>query len=206
VGNVFSLDGKMYKIGTVLWDFVVAGLLWVVFSLPIVTIGASTTALYYAFTKKSAGEDDFIMKGFWKSFKANFVKATAIFFIIAAATFVLWMNIFILGQQDLGWLNVPVTFALYFVLMQIAFMSIYAFGILARFEMTAVGALRAGLFMAYRYFAVTVVNALLLAVAVLGSMFIPEVLVFLIGGYICLSSSLLVKVFRRHDPDFGKLA
>lgn len=60
-------------------------LLWMICSLPIITIGASTTALYYACLKIVRDEDFDAGRLFFHSFKQNFKQATVIWLIMLAA-------------------------------------------------------------------------------------------------------------------------
>ncbi len=60
-------------------------LLWMICSLPIITIGASTTALYYACLKIVRDEDFDAGRMFFHSFKQNFKQATVIWLIMLAA-------------------------------------------------------------------------------------------------------------------------
>jgi uncharacterized membrane protein YesL len=64
-------------------------LLWLVCSLPIVTIGASTTALYYVTLKIAENEEGDITQQFFRSFKANFKQATVLWLILLAVGIVL---------------------------------------------------------------------------------------------------------------------
>ena len=57
-------------------------ILWLVCSLPIVTIGASTTALYYTSFKIAKDEGSYITTMFFRSFKQNFKQATVIWLIM----------------------------------------------------------------------------------------------------------------------------
>ena len=59
--------------------------LWLICCLPIVTIGASTTALYYTSFKIAKDEGSFITTMFFRSFKQNFKQATIIWLIMLAA-------------------------------------------------------------------------------------------------------------------------
>ena len=56
--------------------------LWFICCLPIVTIGASTTALYYTSFKIAKDEGSFITTMFFRSFKQNFKQATIIWIIM----------------------------------------------------------------------------------------------------------------------------
>ena len=204
MGGFFSLDGKFYKFGNTLVELVFIGLLWTIFSLPIITIGATTTALYYVCTKKHSGEDVYIFKNFLKSFKENFLKATLVFLFLVGVAFLLWTNLHILGQISLGWLDLPVVIALYFMLFQVLLVATNAFCILSRFEVTVSTALRYGLFMGYRNFFTTISNWVTLLAIFLVSAFFPLVL-FLMGGlYVYFSSISFVKLFKKHSAEFSE--
>jgi uncharacterized membrane protein YesL len=56
--------------------------LWFICCLPIFTIGASTTALYYTSFKIAKNEGSFITTMFFRSFKQNFKQATLIWLIM----------------------------------------------------------------------------------------------------------------------------
>lgn len=49
--NFFSMDGLPYKVATVIYNLMALSFLWFIFSIPIITIGASTTALFYVVGK-----------------------------------------------------------------------------------------------------------------------------------------------------------
>ncbi len=56
--------------------------LWFICSLPIITIGASTSALYYISLKIVRGEEGHVFSSFFRSFKENFRQATVIWLIM----------------------------------------------------------------------------------------------------------------------------
>jgi len=203
MGGFFSIDGPFYRFGQRLLDLVIVGSIWTLFSLPIVTMGATTTALYYVCTKKHSGDDVYIFKTFLKSFRENFVKATIIFLILVALGYFMWMNLHILGQIDMGWLTIPVAVALWFVLFQIALVATNAFCLLSRFDITISLTLRYALFMGYRNFFTTISNWVTLLAIFLASVFVPEI-IFLIGGvYVYFSSFSFLKLFRMHSAEFN---
>ncbi|WP_270395858.1 YesL family protein [Mediterraneibacter massiliensis] len=67
-------------------DFVILNILWLVCSIPIVTIGASTAALYSVMQKIIRNEEGYIASGFFKAFKENFKQST-----------IMWLLLVILG-------------------------------------------------------------------------------------------------------------
>lgn len=60
-------------------------ILWFICSLPVFTIGASTTALYYASLKVIRDEESHAWTLFFHSFKENFKQATQLWLILLAA-------------------------------------------------------------------------------------------------------------------------
>ena len=65
-----------------IFDMMCLNVLWLVCSLPIFTIGASTTAMYTVMLKVVKNEEGYIVKGFFKAFKENFKKSTIILSLI----------------------------------------------------------------------------------------------------------------------------
>lgn len=94
MGGIFSLDGPVMAFLVKVADILTLSVLWIVCSIPIVTIGASSSALYTMTLRMVRGEEGKIVSGFWKAFIENFKQATVIhLFMIAAA-----VMIFLYGQ------------------------------------------------------------------------------------------------------------
>ena len=77
-------------------------LLWFVCSIPIVTIGASTTALYYASLKVVRDEDSHVAALFFRSFRQNFKQATVLWLILLGAGLFLGADGYILYHLRLS--------------------------------------------------------------------------------------------------------
>ena len=78
----FSYESRFSQILLKLCYACYLNLLWFVCSIPIVTIGASTTALYYASLKIVRGEESYAGRMFFRSFKENFRQATQLWLIL----------------------------------------------------------------------------------------------------------------------------
>ena len=90
---MFSMDGPLWRALNFIADVMVLHVLWLVHSLPLVTIGASTTALYYAMMKRIRTNEGQVTANFRQSFKANFRQATILWLIAAAAGAILWLDL-----------------------------------------------------------------------------------------------------------------
>ncbi len=82
--GIFGNDTLLGRMMNRVWIVVVGNLLFLFFSIPIVTIGASWCGLSYLMLKahKDDGEVS-VFKTFWKGFKENFVKGTIAWIVIA---------------------------------------------------------------------------------------------------------------------------
>ena len=78
----FSYESKFSQLLLKISYACMLNVLWFVCSLPIVTMGAATTALYYACLKLVREEDSHVVAQFFRSFRENFRQATGIWLIL----------------------------------------------------------------------------------------------------------------------------
>ena len=82
MGKIFNYDSKFFAGMTKVSDTIIINILFVICSIPIVTIGASITALYSVSMKITRDEDIYAAKEFIKQFKQNFKQSTIIWIIL----------------------------------------------------------------------------------------------------------------------------
>lgn len=92
--NFFNIDNPIWKFIGNLWDFFVLSVLWLVCSIPIVTIGASTTALYYVTLKMASDQEGKLWQQFFHSFRQNWKEATVIWLGLLAVGIVFGIDLF----------------------------------------------------------------------------------------------------------------
>lgn len=76
-----------------LCNFVVLNLVFLITCLPVVTIGAALSSLYYVTLREARGEYGYLVRTYLKEFRANLKKGTAAFLILFALGAVLLFNI-----------------------------------------------------------------------------------------------------------------
>lgn len=132
-GKLFSIDNPVWKYLGRIWDAVWLTILWTVFSLPIVTIGASCTALCYVAQKIMRDEEGAVTKQFVTAFRTNFKQATIIWLIMAAIGTVLGVNLWFYHQVDNSFGK---TFVIVLLIFAYVFLMVfhYIFAVLARFD------------------------------------------------------------------------
>ncbi len=80
----FSYESKFSQLLLKLCYACYLNLLWFVCSIPIFTVGASTTALYYTSLKIVRDEDSHVGATFFRAFRENFKQATVLWLILLA--------------------------------------------------------------------------------------------------------------------------
>lgn len=82
--NVFNMDSPLMRFLSWLADLVILNLCFLIGSLPLVTAGASLTALYSVCLKMVRNEESGIFTGFWKAWKANLRQSTLAWLLVLA--------------------------------------------------------------------------------------------------------------------------
>ena len=74
--GIFNPDNKINIIIGKIGDVIIANLLFILCSIPIITIGAAWTSLHFCCLKLVKGNLDGVTKTFFSSFNKNFKQAT----------------------------------------------------------------------------------------------------------------------------------
>ena len=77
----FNLDSPVMQALGKMADLMWLNILTLICCIPVVTAGASLTAMHYMALKIVRNEECYITKGFFKSFKENFKQATLIWLL-----------------------------------------------------------------------------------------------------------------------------
>ena len=91
--NFFSMDSKFFTFMGKVADAVILNLLFLVTSLPIITIGASLAALYTVTLKQSEGTSAYIVKEYFHAWKNNFRQSTLLWIFSLIVYALLFMNL-----------------------------------------------------------------------------------------------------------------
>ena len=106
---MFNYDNKVFEFINRVVDTMFATLLWVLFSLPVITLGASTTAFFETVHKVLRKNKGYIWRTFWTTFIANFKRSTIVWLIQLALSAFFFMDMKIMkdaltqGEKG-GWL------------------------------------------------------------------------------------------------------
>ena len=82
MNRLFNPDAPVMQFLSRIADLVILNLVWLALCVPVVTIGAATTALYRVLLNMAAGTDGALMKDFFRAFRSNFKPATLTWLIL----------------------------------------------------------------------------------------------------------------------------
>jgi uncharacterized membrane protein YesL len=199
MGKFFSIDSPFYRFATRVADIMILNLLWIVCSIPLVTIGASTTAVYYVCLKMVKDEETYIVKSFFKSFKENFKQGTILWLLFVGISGILGANYYYLFKVSEAE-NMVLKGLTILVTIIYAFSFLYAFPLLARYESPVHKTIINSIMISIRYLNRTVMIVLILAALVGLGFYSKETLIFvlLLGvGVLCyVITCFVLKIFE----------
>ena len=206
--KIFNVDGPLYKFMTRLLDMVKLNLLWILFSLPIVTCGAATVAVFSVTLRMVDDTEGYVGREFIKAFKANWKQGSVLGILALLASYVVYMD-FELARvtEDDSALFFTLGIIAAFVF-SMAF--IYAFPLSARYENSLIGTIKNSMNIASRYFLRTLLLVAVLAVEVVVFLFNGTTLFFgILIGPACMMltiSGFAIYFFREIEKEDGSVS
>ena len=209
MGRFFNMDNKFFVFMGKIADLCMLNLLCIICCIPIVTAGASLTALYYVTMKMVRNEEAYIFRSFFRSFKQNFKQATVINIIMLVAAALLYIDTNIAGKmgQPAGKIlgMIFAAFTLLYVMILL-----YVYPLLAKFYNSVKNTFKNAILMAIRHLPYTILMLLICACPIL-ILFIPSfqiqmsliMLVILFGPAVIAygNSHFFVRIFDKYIPE-----
>lgn len=201
--NLFSFNSWLSRFLYLVADIVLFHVLWIIFSLPVITIGASTTALYYCCMKRIRRDEGYVAKNFVQAFKSNFRQSTLIWLLILAVGAILFIDLRI-GMAAGGIIGKFMIISCSVLLIPFICTALYIFPVQAKFENRIVDNLKNAFLMSMSNFVFTLLLFLIIATFILLTMTFPPFIGLQMicgaGIYAYLTSSIYVYVFRKYIP------
>lgn len=202
--NLFSFNSWLSRFLYLVADIVLFHVLWIIFSLPVVTIGASTTALYYCCMKRIRRDEGYITRNFIQAFKSNFKQSTLIWLLILLAGAILFTDLRI-GMAAGGVVGKFMLISCSILLIPFLCTVLYIFPVQAKFENRIIDNLKNAFLMSLSNFLFTLLLIFIIATFVLLTLtfppFIGLMMISGIGIYAYLTSGIYVYVFRKYIPE-----
>ena len=188
----FSPDSAFYKFMQTLTDLLKVNFLWMLCSLPIVTLGGATIAAFDVTMKMAAQEEGHVGRQFLASFKANLKNGIPYGILLLLCAYVVWLDFSLFNQIE----GNPIILLIMGIIAVFAFIwsFLFAFALQARYENTLIRTLKNSADICTKYFVrtLTLIVVLFLEVLVIfwnsTTLFVgfcigPACLIFTIGAY-----------------------
>ncbi|MCD8218016.1 MAG: YesL family protein [Clostridiales bacterium] len=201
VSSFFSYDGDFYYYTGKIFDVIMLGVLWLVGCIPVITIGASFTALHAAMYHSVKQDRGSFGKEFWKAYRSNMKASIPIWLILFGVVFVLLLNMGILYNKmntQIGWF-----FIILYLVVAIIFIlaGCYVFPALSRFDMPTGWLYKLAFVMVFRHLPYTLTMGGLLVVSYLLVMKYPMLILVIPGAVSWISSLMIDPLLDRYMPE-----
>jgi uncharacterized membrane protein YesL len=207
--NLISYNSPFGRFMNRLVDVIVLSLLTLLCCLPIITIGAALTALYYVLLKMVRDTDTSIVRTYFKGFKDNFFKSTILWVILAVILTVLYLDFYLLSNVAMDYADV-VRIILLIISALLLMIANYIFPMQAQFENTVFGTIKYSFLVCMMNLPRSLLLLLILLCPITILLFFPETVYFLpifcIGAVPYLQTEILVRVFEKYMPGVANAA
>lgn len=184
-------------------DVIVLSFLTLLCCLPIITIGAAFSALYYVLLKMVRDTESSIVRSYLKGFKDNFWKGTALWAIIAVVIAVLYMDFYLLSSVAMNYSDL-IRILLLIMGAFLMMVGCYIFPMQAQFENTVWGTIKKSFLVSIMNLPKSLFLLFIMICPFVILLFFPETVVFLpvvsIAAVPYLKTQVLVRVFDRYMP------
>lgn len=200
----FGIDNPFFAFMGRVGDILILNILFVITSIPVVTIGMSLSAMYRVTLRMARKECNYVAKEYFRACREEWKKSTVIWLIMLMSGGVLVFDVTV-GKDMWNALNAAVG-ALIFIW---GMLFTYVFAVQARFENTVKNIFKNALYMAVRHFPFTVImmvlNAIPAVCILFGSMTMALATpIYVAAGFTVtarINSIFLNRIFRKYAPE-----
>ncbi len=203
MNKIFDLNNPVMTFMGKIADLVILNFIAIIFSIPIFTIGASWTAMYYVTVKMVRKEESYMFKDFWHSFKENFKQATIIWLIVLLIA-AIFTGDFMIYKMMPDKIPMPLMIVVAIVAFLLFCTSLYVFPLLSHFDNTIKNTIKNAFLVSFINVPFTLVFILLFIIPFVLLFFLTSILpaFFLLGfsapAYV--ASLLWNRIFKKLEP------
>lgn len=207
MNRLFNMDNGFFRAISKLVDCVYLSFLFVISCIPVFTIGAAMSALYYAVQKTIRNDRGYVGSEYWHGFKMNFKQSTCIWLAVLLAGVILYGDVRILGIMEeagnpLGKAHMFFRVLLFLLVVWCS----YIFPYMARFENSTKAILKNAAYIAILNLPKTLLMIVYMAVTALILYIMPIALFFMPAVFTWMQNITLEKIFRKYMSDEDRAA
>ncbi|MFG6367451.1 MAG: YesL family protein [Lachnospiraceae bacterium] len=146
--KILTFEGPIIQFFHKTGELIIATMLFLLFCIPIVTVGASITSFYYTVIKSVRRERGYVTAEFMRSLRRTLGRGS-----ILTVGMLAWFGLLWLGKRQT---NGHMALAYNTLIIVSICVSVYIFPVLSRFEMNLTGIVKLSFVMSIRYFYYTI--------------------------------------------------
>lgn len=196
---IFNPENRFWMFMDKVMDAMIISILWLICSLPIVTMGAATTAVFQFTLYQVRDEEGYVWKSFFKAFRQNFRQATILWLGgLAVGAFLLADVYLCMHLRIPGTLRMALLVGLGCIGLIYLLTMLYVLPLMACFQVSVKTAVRDSFVMAVGNLPVSLLILVIYGIFTVLACYRPGAAVFCVGLAIFVSSYLFHFVFRRY--------
>lgn len=201
----FSIDSAFYKFIVRLWDLIQLNFCWLLCSLPVVTVGASTVAACSVALKMAEDTEGYIVRSFFKAFKENLKGGIPLGLLAMAAVYAVYLDFQFWGATESVLFLVMGIVAIFVFIMGL----LYAFPLMARYENSFIKTLKNSYDISTRFFLQTLLTVFVVAVEIVTFMWNTTMLLIglIVGPSVVIYTvcAFAIRFFRQIEKEPGSV-
>ena len=199
----FNLESPLMQGLSRMADILWLNVLTLIFCLPIITAGASLTAMHYMCLKMARNEESYITAGFFKAFKQNFKQATIIWIIELFALLVILGDFYIMATAK----NVPMAIQVVIYVVTFLFLMTvtFVYPLLAKFENSVKQTIKNAFLISIMKFPKTVLKIILSAIPVVCFILLPQSIPLVLMFGMAFPAYLFAKMYNKFFAEYEKM-
>lgn len=207
MGTIFNLDSPVWSFMGKVADLVILNIIAIICSIPIFTIGATWTAVYFVTIRIVRKEEGYVIRDFFRSFKENFKQATIIWILALIIGAIILVDILIYRVMPDKMPQIVMIVVSIFAFLMLG-TTAYVFPLLSRFHNTIKNTIKNAFILSIANVPYTILFIVLLILPFVLLDFLIEAvpLIFALGfslpAYI--SSMMFVRIFRKLEPSLER--
>lgn len=199
--SLFAPDGHYAKIMNWIWDVLVISVLWLLCCIPLFTIGAATSAAYYAAAKAIRAGEKKAAAAFFTAFRLNFKQSTFFTVLYGLVLLLLIFDCVYLFHTDQ--FPLVVLYLFYGMVLLTIGTGQYLFVFLSRFSLKKFQLFRMAVLCSFRHLISTILLLALLTSMIVGMYLMPWGILLFPGTVFYVQTYLMEPIMRKYMPEPG---
>ena len=207
MNRIFNMDNGFFRAVSKLVDLVYLSFLFVISCIPVFTIGAAMTAMYYTVQKTIRNDRGYVGSEYWHGFKMTLQQSTWLGLAVLAAGLILYGAVRILQIMEEA--GNPFGKAHMFFRVLLFLLTVwcsYIFPYMARFENNTKAILKNAAYIAVLNLPKTLLMVVYMAVTGLILYIMPIALFFMPAVFTWMQNITMEKIFRKYMSDEDRAA